>query len=164
MQIILQATHGVVSGAPSFFKRAFGDSVEKFENLLLFPHHFIFNRDWFENMDGRPQLEDYLVKLSRLSESEKKEVLDLLSSSERKELSGLRHKTANSNLKDLLHHYAPLSKAEETKIWEKQQTIKKNTDNLLPEDELVEDSGLFEESIVTGQLPKRDSKQSLLFS
>ena len=26
MQIILQATHGVVSGAPDFFKRAFGDT------------------------------------------------------------------------------------------------------------------------------------------
>ena len=27
MQIILQATHGIVSGEPTFFKRAFGDTV-----------------------------------------------------------------------------------------------------------------------------------------
>ena len=34
MQLILQATHGVVSGAPSFFRRAFGDTCEEFERIL----------------------------------------------------------------------------------------------------------------------------------
>jgi hypothetical protein len=125
MQIILQATHGLVSGAPVFFKRAFGDSVEEFENLLMLPHHYIFNRDWYELMDGRPQLDDYLSKMSRLSRSEKKELLVLLSSSEPREVSGLRLKTANKNLSDLLQHYIPLSKVEESRIWEKQRASKK---------------------------------------
>ena len=49
MQLILQATHGVVSGAPMFFRRAFGPTVADFEALLLRPYHFIFNRDWFED-------------------------------------------------------------------------------------------------------------------
>src|SRR6267154_2924029 len=33
MQLILQASHGVVSGDPSFFKRAFGDTVQEFGDL-----------------------------------------------------------------------------------------------------------------------------------
>ena len=45
MQIILQATHGVVSGSPTFFKHAFGDTFEDFERILLLPHDFIFNRE-----------------------------------------------------------------------------------------------------------------------
>ena len=32
MQLILQATHGVVSGDPSFFKRAFGNTLEQFKD------------------------------------------------------------------------------------------------------------------------------------
>src|SRR5579859_5237240 len=55
LQLILQATHGIVSGAPKFFKRAFGDSASEFENLLLRPHHFIFNREWYENLGGRDE-------------------------------------------------------------------------------------------------------------
>ena len=31
MQVILQATHGIVSGAPDFFRKAFGDTYEEFE-------------------------------------------------------------------------------------------------------------------------------------
>src|SRR4029077_8589104 len=38
MQLILQATHGVVSGDPAFFKRAFGDTVGEFADLLMRPH------------------------------------------------------------------------------------------------------------------------------
>ncbi len=39
LQIILQATHGVVSGAPQFFKRAFGETEAEFSDLLLWPHN-----------------------------------------------------------------------------------------------------------------------------
>jgi hypothetical protein len=163
MQIILQATHGLVSGAPVFFKRAFGDSVDEFENLLMLPHHYIFNRDWYELMDGRPQLDDYLSKMSRLSRSEKEGLLVLLSSTEPREVSGLQFKTANNNLKDLLQHYIPLSKVEEAKIWEKQRASKKNAETPLPEDELVEDSGLFEESLATSQWDKQNPKQLALY-
>ena len=40
IQIILQATHGVVSGDPDFFKRAFGDTVHEFHELLMRPTLF----------------------------------------------------------------------------------------------------------------------------
>ena len=50
MQLILQATHVVASGDPTFFKRAFGDAREEFLDLLLRPHHCIFNRDGMSSM------------------------------------------------------------------------------------------------------------------
>ena len=59
MQIILQATHGVVSGAPEFFKRAFGDTFDEFDDLLMRPHHFLFNREWYENEDGVEEFNEY---------------------------------------------------------------------------------------------------------
>ena len=39
-----------MSGAPIFFKRPFGDIVSEFEMLLLRPHRYIFNRDWYEKL------------------------------------------------------------------------------------------------------------------
>src|SRR3546814_17325417 len=56
LQLVLQATHGVVSGAPEFFRRAFGADVDAFRRILLLPQHFIFNREWFEAEGGRGQL------------------------------------------------------------------------------------------------------------
>ena len=41
-QVMLQATHGVVSGSPTFFERAYGKNPESFELLLSLPHAFIF--------------------------------------------------------------------------------------------------------------------------
>lgn len=142
MQLILHATHGVVSGNPEFFMRAFGGSIEGFENLLLRPHHYIFNRVWYEEMEGKPQFEDYLSKFSRLTPSEKSELLVLLSTTEPRNYPGLASKTRRSNLRDVLHHYVQLTSTEEAFIWEKQKSIKKATEVILPEDELVEDAGL----------------------
>jgi hypothetical protein len=143
MQVILQATHGVVSGYPAFFKRAFGESIEGFENMLLRPHHYTFNRDWYEEMEGKPQFEAYLSKFSHLTTSEKATLLFLLSSNEPRNYASLTtDKTVNLKLRDILHHHIPLTVAEETRIWEKQKSIKKAAEVIVPEDELVEDADL----------------------
>src|SRR3546814_5728666 len=78
--LVLQATHGVVSGAPEFFRRAFGADVDAFRRILLLPQHFIFNREWFEAEGGRGQLDDYEAAIRRLSPSQKGELLAKLSS------------------------------------------------------------------------------------
>ena len=59
MQTILQATHGIVSGEPQFFKRAFGNTFQDYQRILLMPHDYIFNRDWYERFDGRPEFDEY---------------------------------------------------------------------------------------------------------
>ena len=141
MQLILQATHGVVSGAPVFFKRAFGDSYEDFENILLRPHHFIFNRDWYERLSGKAEFEEFSSAFRQLPASDKRELLTLLSSVEPREISRLPKRTSKSKLRAILRFYNPLPKDEEARIWALQKTIDYSP---MPEDERVEDAGLSE--------------------
>lgn len=159
MQIILQATHGVVSGSPKFFMRAFGNSVGDFENMLLRPHHYIFNRDWYEEMEGKPKLEDFLSKFAHLTASEKADLLSLLSSTDPRNFRSLIDRATNSKLKDVLHHYIPLSFAEESQIWEKQRAIKKAADASPPDDELVEDADLNDFDIANASGAKPSTRQ-----
>jgi hypothetical protein len=139
MQLILQATHGVVSGAPLFFKRAFGDSYRNFEDILLRPHHFIFNRDWYEQLAGKLEFEEFTTEFNRLSTSDKVELLTLLSSVEPRNIGSLPSETSNSQLRRILHFYKPLPKGEEERIWSLQKSIDYSP---MPEDERVEDAGL----------------------
>jgi hypothetical protein len=143
MQLILQATHGVVSGAPVFFKRAFGDSYQDFEDILLRPHHFIFNRDWYERLAGKPEFDEFTNQFRRLSASDKTELLALLSSVDPRETSKLPKQTTNSQVRTILHFYKPLPKGEEEKIWALQKNVAYSP---MPEDERVEDAGLSDVS------------------
>jgi hypothetical protein len=146
MQIILQATHGIVSGTPEFFFRAFGDSQDSFEELLLWPHHFIFNRDWFEKFEGRGELDDFLHALSKLDASSRKELLLTLSSCEPREYGRLADEADDPQLRAVLPFYAPLPKEQERQIWVRQKAIKSDLSGIhIAEDERVEDAGLDDE-------------------
>jgi hypothetical protein len=155
LQIILQATHGIVSGQPTFFKRAFGDTLAEFEDLLLRPHHYIFNRDWYELGEGREVFEEYQHDTSRLSASERLELLHLLSSSYPRNFGDLQNHASTPQLRLVLRHYAPLPKGEEAKIWERQRTSTsiQVTETGLAEDEIVEDAGL-EDDIIEQVIPE----------
>jgi|SRR5579884_316009 len=141
MQLVLQATHGVVSGAPIFFKRAFGDSYQEFDNILLRPHHFIFNRDWYERLTGKPEFDEFTNEFRRLSVSDKSELLSQLSSVEPRDIGRLPMQTSNSKVRRILHFYKPLSKREEERIWARQKDIDNSP---VPEDERVEDAGIVD--------------------
>ncbi len=80
MQIVLQATHGIVSGEPEFFKRAFGDTFQDYERILMMPHDFIFNREWYERSDPQHRLGEYRSEIAKLDGYERAELLQLLSS------------------------------------------------------------------------------------
>lgn len=142
LQLILQATHGVVSGAPDFFNRAFGDSTEQFASLLLRPHHFIFNREWYEKYGGKAEYEEYQSCFRRLSVSQGAELLRLLSSCDPRHFIELPAEATDTQIKTVLRFYFPLSKDAEAAIWAKQKRIKKPIHSEVPEDELVEDAGL----------------------
>lgn len=147
MQIILQASHGIVSGSPDFFKRAFGDSAEEFETLLLRPQHFLFNRFWFEEYGGRPHFEQFTKEFKALKAEDRFELAKLLSTTTPSRFHELENHATNLPLRRILRHYLPIDKGEEAKIWEK---MKKHAHKLpsdidsIPEDELVEDAGLAE--------------------
>jgi len=153
LQLILQATHGVVSGEPVFFNRAFGDSIENFENLLLRPHHFIFNREWYERHGGKAEYDDFRSCFQRLSASQLVELVNLLSSCDPRYFVKLHGLTRDTQIKSVLRFYFPLSKAAEAAIWARRKKITKSKALEVPEDELVEDAGLLDDARpVVGQL------------
>ena len=148
MQIILQATHGVVSGAPDFFKRAFGDTFEDFERILLLPHDFIFNRKWFERFDPGERLAAYRAEFVRLADHERAELIELLSSCDPREFAALASRATTSALKQILRFYVPVPRDELFAIWAKQKELTRRettADIGLAEDERVEDAGLDHE-------------------
>jgi len=81
-QIMLQATRGIVSGNPSFFRHAYGQDQKEFLHLLSLPHAFIFHRKYFELENGRGQRDEYEALRRRLSESQERELIHLLSGPE----------------------------------------------------------------------------------
>jgi hypothetical protein len=161
MQIILQATHGVVSGAPDFFKRAFGDTRDEFEQILLHPHDFTFNRDWFENHDPRHEVHEYRSELKHLDVSERHELVSLLSSCDPKHFHALPSQTSNVKLRRVLPFYVPKAKNELFGIWASQRAkqAEESQSAWVSEEERVEDAGLDQDlSIDTAPIIRKITK------
>jgi hypothetical protein len=162
MQLILQATHGVVSGDPTFFKRAFGDTMQEFDDLLIRPHHFIFNRDWYEVLGGCAQFEEYQKEFKKLSSSERTELLGLIAAVDPRELRGQVKLATNSRVRSIMKYYIPLAKGEEAEIWAKQRALKQQDDPsiVVPDDERVEDAGLSYEETGARVRTKKANRQT----
>ena len=147
MQIILQATQGIVSGEPSFFKRAFGETEAEFEALLRRPQHFIFNREWYDGGPGRAELDEYEAAYSYLSESQRNELLEFLSVHTPSQYRVAARGLHDQSIRKVLEHHIPPAKQDEMLIWRKQRKTSLPMVSL-SEDEIVEDAGLEDESTV----------------
>lgn len=161
MQTILQATHGVVSGAPEFFKRAFGDTAEDFERILLHPHDYIFNRDWYERHDQSQELHEYREAAEKLTADERGELLALLSSCEPREFNSLSANASSERVKHVLPFYVPKPKSELFDIWARQKAITQSgsEEGELTDEERVEDAGLDQEIVISSQSPHKESNR-----
>jgi len=151
MQIILQATHGIVSGSPIFFRRAFGSKTEEFHQLLMRPEKYLFNRVWFEELGGKPEFEQFRREFRALSVADKAELMHLLSFSKPSQFLSLVKNTENTKVKGILPWYKPLTDTQEEKIWRAmKQAPKRSVEDAppIPDDELVEDAGLAEAEAV----------------
>jgi hypothetical protein len=143
MQVILQATHGVVSGAPDFFKKAFGDTEEEYIKILRMPHKFIFNRDWYEFYDGRAEYDEFFTDFKKLNDEEISELMTFLSVHKNSEIDQNLKYLDNPKIKNITSYYKNLSVDDNRVIWDKQKSIKSDKINLLmTNDEIVEDAGL----------------------
>lgn len=144
MQIILQATHGIVSGAPTFFRKAFGDTYDEFHEILLRPHHYIFNRYWYEHFDGKAELENYQASMKSLSDSDKGELVEFLCGRFRGEYERDLNLLSSDRLRNAGRHYVPIPKSEEAQIWEAQKArrLEDLEGYLVADDERVEDAAL----------------------
>lgn len=148
LQLVLQATHGVVSGEPMFFRRAFGESMDAFERILLLPQHFIFNREWYERHGGRGEYDDYQAHMARLSPVLRQELLDKLSSCDPSRFSRLAADETDPQLQRVLRFYVPIPKDAEREIWRRQRelAVVPPLADLPPPDEFVEDAGLADDA------------------
>ena len=149
-QIILQATHGVVSGSNDFFLRAFGNNVEEFEQLLALPHAFIFQRDFYEQGEGRPVLDEYFALLRSATKAQRTELIGLLDATllarPRRQafLRLLSDKSTDRRVRELVRFHAIDTKA--PMVTDIAEVFPELTpDHMLPQpDALVEDAGLYE--------------------
>ena len=143
VQMVLQATHGIVSGVPNFFKRAFGNSEQEFIDLLSMPHHFIFNREWYENYGGRSELELFKTQYKKLSAIDKNELIEVLSSGPPSSWEKSFKSMNNGKLKSISEHYLPPTNESLREIWDSMKTEKGfSPDELVAAEERVEDAGL----------------------
>lgn len=151
MQIILQATHGIVSGAPEFYRRAFGSTEQEFEDILMRPQKFIFNRNWFEQLGGRDEFEQYRTDLAACSPADIADLKGLLSDFENASFQAKRQTISNRKVARLWDYYRPLSDREEEDIWRRQRELQQSFINEkceLPDDERIEDAGLEVEPVL----------------
>jgi hypothetical protein len=144
IQIILQATHGVVSGEPEFYKAAFGSSHSEFEEILSRPHHMIFHRQWYERYDGKAELEEFQAKFLSLSILQKLELTAFLSGRNPAQYSR-DLKLLPPQLRRIARFYLPLSKERDKELTKIRYTRarKEVTPTIrLRKEEIVEDAGL----------------------
>ena len=152
-QIILQATHGVVSGNPAFFMRAYGQDQEEFLNLLSLPHAFIFHRDYYESGNGQGLREEYEALRKSMTESQTQElnsILDGRPSARRPGEKKFRELAEDSSLdqriREALRLHAMSAKHSMDQDNQGQQPPVGSVADYttLSEDEIVEDAGLFD--------------------
>jgi hypothetical protein len=67
LQIILQATHGVISGAPDF-QACFWDRRGRFPRSSALAAQITFNRDWYEKLGGQGEFDEFKSTFPRINE------------------------------------------------------------------------------------------------
>jgi hypothetical protein len=147
MQIILQATHGVVSGEPDFFDHAFGASASEFSALLLLPQHYLFNREYFDNGPGSSERAEFQSAFNRLSIDQRRELCALLSSVDPAKYRDLVDRTLDHKLIKVLPFYRLPDRKTEREIWaaSRQYHLTRKNVTTMTAEEIVEDAGLEED-------------------
>ncbi|MBS1721411.1 MAG: cobalamin-binding domain-containing protein [Armatimonadetes bacterium] len=102
MQCVLLATRGVVSPSPKFFFHAFGDTPDRFKEILSMPDRYIVWRKAYETQGAQ----DWRKSFRKLNESDRADFLVLLeklnkSRQRKQEVEGLR------KFRGLVEHYYP---------------------------------------------------------
>ena len=166
-QIMLQATHGVVSGNPSFFLRAYGGNIHEFERLLSLPHAFIFHREYYERGAGASIREEYHAARKRLSNTQEQELLAILSrlggkKSQYRVLTNSR--SIDASIRTVLQFYGIDERQAPRGAQRKVLPLfpQLNPDPVLPTpEEMVEDVGLFDHEDVMMNLQSHDHKEMM---
>ena len=156
-QIMLQATRGIVSGSPSFFCRAYGSDREEFQRLLSYPHAFIFHRNYYDHNEGASIREEYDTLRRRFSDNQERELIRLLAAPiDEKDrryqfLMIVGDRSIDSAVREAIRYHAVESKGADRPL----PMPSPFGPDFLPEDEIVEDAGLFDHDHVLDGRPRR---------
>jgi hypothetical protein len=99
VQLVLQATHGIVSHKLPFFSRAFGRDLECFKKVLLYPYHYIINRDICEYRNML--LQQWEADYAQLGPAEQAQFKEIIKDGPLETIPA----TGNSKINALLEHY-----------------------------------------------------------
>ena len=152
LQVILQATRGVVTGNPSFFTHAYGHTPEEFEQMLTLPHAFIFHRDHFASGPGEPLRREYEQLRQKLSPSQQQELIHILSQTSPQDRrpygEHLRRNAADSTIDPTVRRalrYHILDTKERSRLWPDDLLRLFEPPLLPPEDQMTEDAGITDD-------------------
>ncbi len=158
-QIMLQATHGIVSGNSDFFQTAYGDSPENFQYLLSLPHDFIFHREYYQNGNGRSMRDEYESLRYSLNSSQNDDFLSYLSNPAGGKRSRdnyfknmIGDQKINHKIRELMRYHLLDNRVVDQSGKDVVLPLfsQLNPDFVMPnEDELVEDAGLYEKEAGT---------------
>lgn len=98
VQVILNATRGIVSHRKDFFEHAFGKDEDEFDRIILMPQPYIFHREQHEK-DG--SMDQWNNDYCELSKSQKKEFAALVADGRMSTIPC----TSSHKLNNLLAHY-----------------------------------------------------------
>lgn len=132
IQSILNVTKGIVADGRSFFERAFGKTLEEFNELLYMPETYIIYRSVFEEA-GLTQIwrnEFRAIKDSHLWE-EAKEIID------RSDFKNIENRTKNPDILAFLNHYT-ISRGDVQKKDMEIERIRRQFNQLIKKDRFVE--------------------------
>lgn len=117
----------------------------------------IFNRQWYEKYKGRDELDEYRAHFTRLSQSERTELIEFASSrNPATYAAGLRE--LPENIRRVAHFYLPIPKEREVEIWHAQRALLKAERSAvinLTSEEIIEDAGLDDEGNAVAPNPQR---------
>ena len=145
-QIILQASHGVVTGNPGFFDHAFGKSYSEFLSLLWLPHQFIFFREHYFRGRGASVLDEFNELFRKLTSIELEELLcSLCGETGQKGLRPSRYKylltdgSITGAVRKVLNIYAAYGQTNGSLP----SPVQLHRDFFIPEEKRIEDAGLL---------------------
>lgn len=163
-QLILQATHGVVSANPKFFIRAYGNDHDDFLHLLSLPHAFIFHRDYYEFGEGQAVREEYEALKKRMTTRQVRDLHAILDGrpaarrpGEKRLLELAEDRSLETSVREAIrfHAMSVISGLPQGRP-DRPLPVEASTNHTtLADDEIVEDAGLFDHE----QAPARTRRE-----
>ena len=113
------------------------------------PHHFIFNRDWYETLRRQSAVRGIQEGIQEAERFRTSGIAGPHRERGPERTPGQVKLATTSRVKSIMRHYLPLAKEEEAEIWARQRAMKQQDDPsiIVPDEERVEDAGLnYEEA------------------